>query len=110
MHDVDEDDRTISMHGAMWTSGEMAGIACRDVGYEMFALTDVQYLVASVCRHPKLIIYHTDLLDVDEDMMIFTYHGGAWIDGSWVGIVNRFMNNAGIGTSSEYVASSNMKS
>ena len=48
--------------------------------------------VASVCRHPKLIIYYTDEHDVDEDWVTLTVQGGAYPQGISDGMSERYLN------------------
>ena len=65
----------IPLHGGYWDRETGVGITRR---YIEFIHTNFYVNVASICRHPKLIIYYTDWHNVDEDMVTLVYHGGSW--------------------------------
>ena len=77
---------TIFDHSGHWAYNDAVGITIR----HMHDPTDCTYpWVASMCRHPKLIIYYTDWNDVDEDAMTLTRQGGDWTHISRAGITDR---------------------
>jgi hypothetical protein len=43
-------------------------------------------------RHQKLIIYYTDLHEVDEDTTAISLHGGSWTYESMAGVTLRYTN------------------
>jgi hypothetical protein len=87
-HDVDEDTRTLSAHGDRWTSDRLTGVVGRAMSDNSSSLA---IIVASRCRHPKLIKYYTDYHDVDEETRTIAHYGGDLVDngGTGAGITRR---------------------
>ena len=60
----------------------------------MYDTPDRVYASVASSDISKLIIYYTDVHDVDEDVRTIADQGGMWFDGNQVGITNRSSNEA----------------
>ena len=85
-HDVDEDMTAIVNYGGGRTHGTNGGVTCRSADNP----PDLLDFVAS-SDISKLIIYYTDIHDVDEDLRTIMHQGKRWDSGSMGGITRRDM-------------------
>ena len=104
LHNVDEDETTISSQNGEWRDDVFTGITRRNL---CDSSSNVHSHVAYERRHWKLIKYYTDRHDVDEDETSISLLGGNWAE-STTGIMCRGMNNL-LFTLGPAVASSDMK-
>ena len=82
-HDVDEDIRTIMLHGAAWSYHSTAGIVFRYLNDTPAGDN------ASVASSTVEILNYTDLHDVDENERTISAQGGDWSASVFGGIVMR---------------------
>ena len=84
-HDVDEDIRTIILHGAAWSYHSTAGIVFRYLNDTPAGDN------ASVASSTVEFLNYTDGHDVDEDLRTIQAQGGYWDNGVAVGVILRLV-------------------
>ena len=97
--------KSITKQGGRWVDGVAAGVTLRDIEDSPTSSGDI---VASMCRHPKLIKYYTDEHNVDEDLRTIAKQGARYEDPDYAGVFKRNLNRNEFYLASS-VASSNMK-